>query len=379
MSKEDYYETLNCSRNASTDELKKAYRKKAKELHPDRNSDNPKAEEQFKAVNEAYDILRDPEKRSAYDRFGHAAFEGGTSNSGFRASGQTGDFGSAFSDVFEDLFGDFMGSSSRKNSQRASRGSDLRYNLNVSLADAYKGKKTIINVPSAVTCDACSGIGSEGGVEATNCPTCAGIGKVRAQQGFFTVERTCPTCAGKGKIIKNPCKNCLGQGRVEKERKLNVTIPAGVETGTRIRLANEGEAGLRGGPNGDLYIFIEVLNHQIFERDAQNLFCRIPISMTTAALGGDLEAPTLDGGKSRVKVPSGVQSGKRLRLKGKGMPSLRGNSFGDLYVELEVETPVNLTSKQKKLLMEFQEIGVNNNPAESNFFSRVRSFWEDLK
>ena len=379
MAKEDYYETLNCSRNASTDELKKAYRKKAKELHPDRNSDNPKAEEQFKAVNEAYDILRDPEKRSAYDRFGHAAFEGGTSNSGFRASSQAGDFGSAFSDVFEDLFGDFMGSSSRRNSQRASRGSDLRYNLNVSLADAYKGKKTIINVPSAVTCDACSGIGSEGGVEATNCPTCAGIGKVRAQQGFFTVERTCPTCAGKGKIIKNPCKNCLGQGRVEKERKLNVTIPAGVETGTRIRLANEGEAGLRGGPNGDLYIFIEVSNHQIFERDAQNLFCRIPISMTTAALGGDLEAPTLDGGKSRVKVPSGVQSGKRLRLKGKGMPSLRGNSFGDLYVELEVETPVNLTSKQKKLLMEFQEIGVNNNPAESNFFSRVRSFWEDLK
>ena len=379
MAKEDYYETLNCSRNASTDELKKAYRKKAKELHPDRNSDNPKAEEQFKAVNEAYDILRDPEKRSAYDRFGHAAFEGGTSNSGFRASGQTGDFGSAFSDVFEDLFGDFMGSSSRKNSQRASRGSDLRYNLNISLADAYKGKKTIINVPSAVTCDACSGIGSEGGVEATNCPTCAGIGKVRAQQGFFTVERTCPTCAGKGKIIKNPCKNCLGQGRVEKERKLNVTIPAGVETGTRIRLANEGEAGLRGGPNGDLYIFIEVSNHQIFEREAQNLFCRIPISMTTAALGGDLEAPTLDGGKSRVKVPIGVQSGKRLRLKGKGMPSLRGNGFGDLYVELEVETPVNLTSKQKKLLMEFQEIGVNNNPAESNFFSRVRSFWEDLK
>ena len=379
MAKEDYYETLNCSRNASTDELKKAYRKKAKELHPDRNSDNPKAEEQFKAVNEAYDILRDPEKRSAYDRFGHAAFEGGTSNSGFRASGQTGDFGSAFSDVFEDLFGDFMGSSSRRNSQRASRGSDLRYNLNISLADAYKGKKTIINVPSAVTCDACSGIGSEGGVEATNCPTCAGIGKVRAQQGFFTVERTCPTCAGKGKIIKNPCKNCLGQGRVEKERKLNVTIPAGVETGTRIRLANEGEAGLRGGPNGDLYIFIEVSNHQIFEREAQNLFCRIPISMTTAALGGDLEAPTIDGGKSRVKVPSGVQSGKRLRLKGKGMPSLRGNSFGDLYVELEVETPVNLTSKQKKLLMEFQEIGVNNNPAESNFFSRVRSFWEDLK
>ncbi len=379
MAKEDYYETLNCSRNASTDELKKAYRKKAKELHPDRNSDNPKAEEQFKAVNEAYDILRDPEKRSAYDRFGHAAFEGGTSNSGFRASGQTGDFGSAFSDVFEDLFGDFMGSSSRRNSQRASRGSDLRYNLNISLADAYKGKKTIINVPSAVTCDACSGIGSEGGVEATNCPTCAGIGKVRAQQGFFTVERTCPTCAGKGKIIKNPCKNCLGQGRVEKERKLNVTIPAGVETGTRIRLANEGEAGLRGGPNGDLYIFIEVSDHQIFEREAQNLFCKIPISMTTAALGGDLEAPTLDGGKSRVKVPSGVQSGKRLRLKGKGMPSLRGNSFGDLYVELEVETPVNLTSKQKKLLMEFQEIGVNNNPAESNFFSRVRSFWEDLK
>ena len=378
MAKKDYYEILGCSRSASSDELKKAYRKKAKELHPDRNSDNPKAEEQFKSVNEAYDILRDPEKRSAYDRFGHAAFEGGTSNSGFRSSGQTGDFGSAFSDVFEDLFGDFMGSSSRRGPQRASRGSDLRYNLNINLTEAYKGKKTIINVPSAVTCDACSGVGSEGGIEATNCPTCAGIGKVRAQQGFFTVERGCPTCAGKGKIIKNPCKSCSGQGRVEKERKLNVTIPPGVETGTRIRLANEGEAGLRGGQNGDLYIFVEVSQHQIFERDSQDLFCKIPISMTTAALGGELEAPTLDGGKSRVKVPSGVQSGKRLRLKGKGMPSLRGNNFGDLYVELEVETPVNLTSEQKNLLMEFQKIGVNNNPAESNFFSRVKRFWDDL-
>ncbi len=378
MAKEDYYDILDCSRNASPDELKKAYRKKAKELHPDRNSDNPKAEEQFKSVNEAYDILRDPEKRSAYDRFGHAAFEGGTSNSGFRSSGQSGDFGSAFSDVFEDLFGDFMGSSSRRSSQRASRGSDLRYNLNINLAEAYKGKKTIINVPSAIACESCSGIGSEGGVEATNCPTCGGIGKVRAQQGFFTVERGCPTCAGKGKIIKNPCKVCSGQGRVEKERKLNVTIPPGVETGTRIRLTNEGEAGLRGGPNGDLYIFLEVSNHQIFERESQDLFCKIPISMITAALGGELEAPTLDGGKSRVKVPSGVQSGKRLRLKGKGMPSLRGSNFGDLYVELEVETPVNLTSDQKKLLMEFQKIGVDNNPAESNFFSRVKNFWGDL-
>ncbi len=378
MSKADYYDLLNCSRNASADELKKAYRKKAKELHPDRNKENPKAEEKFKAVNEAYDILKDPEKRSAYDRFGHAAFEGGTSNSGFRASGQTGDFGSAFSDVFEDLFGDFMGSSSRRNSQRASRGSDLRYNLNINLSDAYKGKKTIINVPSAVTCEACSGVGSEGGVEATSCPTCSGIGKVRAQQGFFTVERTCPTCAGKGQIIKNPCKICSGQGRVEKERKLNVTIPPGVETGTRIRLANEGEAGLRGGPNGDLYIFLDVSQHQIFERDSQNLYCKIPISMTTAALGGELEAPTLDGGKSLVKVPVGVQSGKRLRLKGKGMPSLRGGSFGDLYVELEVETPVNLTAEQKKLLEEFQKIGINNNPAESSFFSRVKNFWDDL-
>ena len=378
MSKEDYYDLLNCSRNASADELKKAYRKKAKELHPDRNKENPGAEEKFKAVNEAYDILKDPEKRSAYDRFGHAAFEGGTSNSGFRASGQAGDFGSAFSDVFEDLFGDFMGSSSRRSSQRASRGSDLRYNLNINLSDAYNGKKTIINVPSAVTCEACSGVGSEGGVEATNCPTCSGMGKVRAQQGFFTVERTCPTCAGKGQIIKNPCKMCSGQGRVDKERKLNVTIPPGVETGTRIRLANEGEAGLRGGPNGDLYIFLEVSQHQIFERESQNLYCKIPISMITAALGGELEAPTLDGGKSLVKVPSGVQSGKRLRLKGKGMPSLRGGGHGDLYVELEVETPVNLTSEQKKLLEEFQKIGVNNNPAESSFFSRVKAFWDDL-
>ena len=379
MAKRDYYEVLGVSRTATVVELKKAYRVKVKELHPDQNQDNPNAEEQFKEVNEAYDILKDPEKKAAYDRFGHAAFEGGTGasagNGGFRGHG---DFASAFSDVFEDLFGGFAGGGQRRG-QRATRGSDLRYNLRVTLEEAYTGKQANITVPGSVACEACSGTGAEGGAEPTTCPTCSGMGKVRAQQGFFTVERSCPTCQGRGQIIKNPCTACNGVGRIEKERSLSVNIPAGVETGTRIRLAAEGEAGLRGGPAGDLYIFIEVTRHEIFERENQNLFCRIPVSMTTAALGGELEAPTLDGGRSRVKVPAGVQSGKQLRLRGKGMPSLRGGSAGDLYIELAVETPVNLTSKQKELLREFEDLSSENNPASHDFFSRVKNFWEDMK
>lgn len=379
MAKRDYYEVLGVSRTATVVELKKAYRMKVKELHPDQNQDNPNAEEQFKEVNEAYDILKDPEKKAAYDRFGHAAFEGGTGasagNGGFRGQG---DFASAFSDVFEDLFGGFAGGGQRRG-QRATRGSDLRYNLRVTLEEAYTGKQANITVPGSVSCESCSGTGAEGGAEPTTCPTCSGMGKVRAQQGFFTVERSCPTCQGRGQIIKNPCTVCNGVGRVEKERALSVNIPAGVETGTRIRLAGEGEAGLRGGPPGDLYIFIEVERHAIFERENQNLFCRIPVSMTTAALGGELEAPTLDGGRSRVKVPAGVQSGKQLRLRGKGMPSLRGGGAGDLYIELAVETPVNLTSKQKELLREFEDLSSENNPASHDFFSRVKNFWEDMK
>jgi molecular chaperone DnaJ len=377
MSKSDYYEILGCSKTASESELKKAFRSKAKELHPDRNSGNSAATEKFKKVNQAYDILKDPEKRAAYDRYGHAAFDG-SMGGGFNSSGATnGDFASAFSDVFEDLFGDFMGGgNSRSNSsQRANRGADLRYNMQISLKNAFSGKKTKIDVPTSVSCDTCNGTGAQSGAAPTSCPTCSGIGKVRAQQGFFTVERTCPTCGGKGQIIKNPCRLCSGQGRVDKSKKLSVNIPPGVETGTRIRLAGEGEAGIRGGQPGDLYIFIEVEKHSIFEREGNDLFCRIPITMTTAALGGDLEAPTLDGGKTRVKIPQGSQNNKQLRLKGKGMPSIRGSSKGDLYIEISVETPVNLNAEQIQLLKQFENSCRDNNPANKDFFSKVKNFW----
>ena len=377
MSKRDYYEILGCSKTASESELKKAFRSKAKELHPDRNSGNSAATEKFKKVNEAYDILKDPEKRAAYDRYGHAAFDG-SMGGGFSGGGSSnGDFASAFSDVFEDLFGDFMGGgNSRSNSsQRANRGADLRYNMQISLKHAFSGKKTNIDVPTSVSCDTCKGTGAQSGAAPTSCPTCSGIGKVRAQQGFFTVERTCPTCAGKGQIIKNPCRLCSGQGRVDKSKKLSVNIPPGVETGTRIRLAGEGEAGIRGGQPGDLYIFIEVEKHSIFEREGNDLFCRIPITMTTAALGGDMEVPTLDGGKTRVKIPQGSQNNKQLRLKGKGMPSIRGSSKGDLYIEILVETPVNLNAEQIQLLKQFENSCKDNNPANKDFFSKVKNFW----
>ena len=381
MAKRDYYETLGVARGATEADIKKAYRKKAMDLHPDRNQDDPHAETRFKEVNEAYDCLKDSQKKAAYDRFGHAAFENG-GGAGFRPGGNGADFASAFSDVFDDLFGDFMGAGRQGTGrqQRAARGSDLRYNLRMTLEEAYSGKQATITVPGSVACDTCNGTGAEGGAEPSTCPTCAGMGKVRAQQGFFTVERTCPTCSGRGQIIKNPCKACAGAGRVRKDRSLNVSIPAGVETGTRIRLAGEGEAGLRGGPSGDLYIFIEVSPHPIFERDNQNLYCRIPVSFTTAALGGEIEAPTLDGGRTRVKVPAGVQSGKQLRLRNKGMPALRSSGVaGDLYIELAVETPVNLTARQKELLREFEAAGANNHPETQDFFSRVKGFWEGMK
>ena len=385
MSKRDYYETLDVARGASAEEIKKAYRTKARELHPDRNADNPNAEALFKEVNEAYDVLKDADKKAAYDRYGHAAFEGGMGagarpgqggHGGFRGQG---DFASAFSDVFDDLFGDMMGGR-QSGGRRATRGSDLRYNLRISLEDAYTGLQKTINVPTSVACSSCDGTGAESGAEPTTCPTCSGLGKVRAQQGFFTVERTCPTCHGMGQMIKNPCKACHGAGRVEKERALSVNIPAGVETGTRIRLAGEGEAGMRGGPSGDLYIFIEVNPHAIFEREAVNLHCRVPVSMTAAALGGDIEVPTIDGGRSRVKIPSGSQSGRQMRLRGKGMPALRGGGQGDMYIELAVETPVALTTRQKELLREFEKVSEEeNNPESSSFFSKVKNFWDGMK
>ena len=384
MAKRDYYEVLGLSKGASAEEIKKAYRKKAKELHPDRNSDNPDSERQFKEAGEAYDALKDPDKKAAYDRFGHAAFEGGMGGprpGGGMGGGGQGDFASAFSDVFDDLFGDFMGGGGRAGGgrQRASRGSDLRFNLRVTLEEAYSGLQKTIKVPTAVSCDACNGSGAEGGGEPTTCPTCSGMGKVRAQQGFFTVERTCPTCGGLGQIIKNPCKSCQGQGRTQKERALSVNIPAGVETGTRIRLAGEGEAGMRGGPSGDLYIFIDVAKHDLFEREEMNLFCRVPVSVIKAALGGDIEVPTIDGGRSRVKIPAGSQSGRQMRLRSKGMPALRGGGHGDMFIELAVETPVNLTSKQKELLREFEALSEDNNPESKTFFSSVKNFWDAMK
>ncbi len=378
MAKRDYYDVLGAAKDASADELKKAYRKKAKELHPDRNSDNPKAEDQFKEVNEAYEALKDPEKKAAYDRFGHAAFEGGMGGRPGGFGGQ-GDFGSAFSDVFDDLFGDFMGGGGRQGGrQRASRGSDLRYNLRVTLEEAFAGTQKSIDVPTSVSCDECNGTGAESGAEPQTCPTCSGMGKVRAQQGFFTVERTCPTCSGMGQIIKNPGKACAGAGRREKQRSLSVNIPAGVETGTKIRLAGEGEAGLRGGPTGDLYIFVEVKEHILFQRDGSNLYCRVPVSMASAALGGDIEVPTIDGGRSRVKIPAGSQSGRQMRLRSKGIPALRGGSVGDMLIELAVETPVNLTSRQREILKEFDTLAEDNNPESSSFFSKVKSFWDGM-
>lgn len=383
MAKRDVYEVLGVAKGSSADDVKKAYRKKAKELHPDRNTDNPKAEEQFKEINAAYDVLKDPEKKAAYDRYGHAAFDGGMGGGGGgrHPGGGQGDFSSAFSDVFDDLFGDMMGGrqGGAGGGRRASRGSDLRYNLRVSLEEAHGGLQKTINVPTSIACDSCEGSGAAGGAEPSTCPTCSGMGKVRAQQGFFTVERTCPTCSGLGQIIQNPCKSCHGNGRVEKDRSLSVNIPAGVETGTRIRLSGEGEAGMRGGPSGDLYIFIEVSKHKLFEREATNLFCNVPVSMATAALGGDIEVPTIDGGRSRVKIPSGSQSGRQMRLRSKGMPALRGGSAGDMFIELAVETPVNLTSRQKELLREFEDLSEDNNPNSHSFFSSVKSFWDSMK
>jgi len=374
MSKRDYYDVLGVPKGSEAEAIKKAYRTKAKELHPDRNSDNPNAESQFKEVNEAYEVLKDADKKAAYDRYGHAAFDGG----GGQGFGGGGDFSSAFSDVFDDLFGDFMGGG-RGGRKQQSRGSDLRYNLSISLEEAFAGLQKTINIPSAVTCGSCNGTGAAGGSSPTTCPTCSGLGKVRATQGFFTVERGCPTCSGVGQIIKNPCSSCGGQGTQKKDKALSVNVPPGVETGTRIRLAGEGETAPRGGVSGDLYIFIEVSKHKIFERDGLNLFCRVPVSMAKASLGGEVEVPTIDGGRSRVRIPAGSQSGRQMRLKGKGMPAIKTIQKGDMFIEMAVETPVNLTAKQKELLQEFEELSEDNNPQTNSFFSSVKTFWESMK
>lgn len=386
MAKRCYYEVLDVPRGASAEDIKKAYRRKARELHPDRNKDDQSAEARFKEANEAYECLKDEQKKAAYDRFGHAAFENGGAGFGGGRGGHPGDFGSAFADVFEDLFGDMMGgrrAGAAGGRSRAQRGQDLRYNLSVSLEEAYDGLHKTISVPGSVSCEECNGTGAEGASQPATCPTCSGMGKVRAQQGFFTIERTCPTCSGQGQIVKNPCAACNGMGRVEKQRTLSVNIPAGVETGTRIRLAGEGEAGMRGGPAGDLYIFIELREHPIFLRDGRILACQVPVTMATAALGGEVEVPTIDGGRSRVKVPAGSQSGRQMRLRGKGMPPLRhgpggAGEPGDMLIELVVETPVNLTARQRELLREFEAEKANNSPQSDSFFDKVKGFWDGM-
>ncbi len=368
---------LGVGKGADERELKSAFRKLAKQYHPDANPGNKAAEHKFKEINEAYDILKDPQKKAAYDRFGHRAFEAG--HGPFAQGGFGPEFTSSMSDIFEDLFGEFMGGR-RSGGKRAGagqqRGSDLRYNMEIGLTEAFAGKTAQIRVPTSVTCEACKGQGAKPGTAPKACPTCHGSGSVRQTSGFFTVERTCQTCQGRGQVIANPCTNCNGAGRITKERALSVNIPAGVEDGTRIRLAGEGEAGLRGGPAGDLYIFLSIKPHEFFQRDGSDLFCRVPISMTAAALGGDIEVPTIDGKKARVAIPDGTQSGKQFRLRGKGMPVLRSNQAGDMYIQVSVETPVNLSRRQKEILREFEEEAKNNSPQSEGFFARARAFWE---
>ncbi|TVR99973.1 MAG: molecular chaperone DnaJ [Rhodospirillales bacterium] len=383
MSKEDYYRILGVERDAGPEDLKRAYRKLAMQCHPDRNPGDKDAERRFKELNEAYEVLRDPQKRAAYDRFGHAAFEAGAGaqpGGGFRAGGFGA--GTGFADIFEEMFGDFMAGGGRRGGSRGSgRGSDLRYNLEISLEEAFTGNQATIRVPTAVPCESCDGSGSAGGTGPSTCPTCRGIGRVRTQSGFFTVERTCPTCGGSGQVIKDPCRTCSGSGRVQREKTLQVTIPAGVEDGMRIRLAGEGEAGVRGGPSGDLYIFVTVAPHRFFVRDGANIHCRVPIPMTRAALGGSVEVPTLEGSRARISVPAGTQTGRQFRLKGKGMPVLRSTARGDLFVETVVETPVNLTDKQQRLLEEFEEAGQqeDHSPESHGFFAKVKELWADLR
>ncbi len=376
MAKRDYYEVLGVSRSAEDVEIKRAFRKLAKDYHPDRNPGDAEAEVRFKEVNEAYEALKDPQKRAAYDQFGHAAFEGGGPGG---PHGFSGDFSASMSEIFDDLFGEFMGARRGGKRTMRERGADLRYNLEISLRDAHDGKSAQIRVPSSIICETCGGTGAKPGTTPSTCRTCGGTGKVRASQGFFTIERMCPACQGRGEIIDDPCPDCHGAGRVTKERTLSVNIPAGVEDGTRIRLANEGEAGLRGGPPGDLYIFLSITPHEFFQRDGADIFCRVPISMTTAALGGHIEVPTVEGGRSRVKVPEGSQTGKQFRLKGKGMPILRAKSTGDMYIQVEVETPRNLTRKQKEILKEFEDASSDaTNPDSSGFFARVKEFFEGM-
>ena len=373
MAKQDYYQALGISRGANADEIKKAYRSLAMKFHPDRNQGDKSAEHKFKEISEAYDVLKDDEKRAAYDRYGHAAFENG-SGRGFGGFDFT---ATGFADIFDEMFGEFVGRG--RGGQARGRGGDLRYNMTITLQEAFAGKQTTIRVPGSAVCEACNGSGGEKGAHPVACSTCRGAGRVRASQGFFTVERTCHACGGVGKVIEKPCKGCNGAGRVRKEKTLSVNVPAGVEDGNRIRLAGEGEVGMRGAPPGDLYIFLSVAAHPLFKREGNHLHCRVPLPITTASLGGTIEVPGIDGSRVKINVPAGAQSGQHFRLRGKGMSVLRSPARGDMFVEATVETPVNLTKRQEELLREFEGEGGDVSPQSSGFFAKVRELWEDLK
>ena len=375
MAKRDFYDVLGVSKNASPEELKSAYRKLAVKYHPDKNPDDKASEDKFKEAGEAYSILSDKEKKQNYDNFGHAAFEGGGGGGGR----QSGGFGGAdFSDIFEDFFGDFGGGQSRGRQKTNNRGSDLRYDLSITLEEAYEGKKQDIKFSTTEKCNTCKGNGSKPGHSPDRCTVCGGNGKVRSNQGFFTVQQTCSQCAGSGEEITNPCTDCNGQGNKQTSKKISVTIPKGVDDGTRIRLAGKGEAGSRGGASGDLYLFINVHSHDLFKRSDENLFFEFPISIADAALGTTIEIPTIDGGKAKIKIPDGTQNGKQFRLKGKGMPYIRGSGNGDLYVQVNTEVPISLNKAQKELLEKFREIeNEKSNPSIKQFFQKAKSFWKN--
>ena len=380
MAKRDYYEVLGVIKSASADEIKKAYRKLALKYHPDRNKNDKTAEAKFKESSEAYHVLSDKERRTNYDQFGHAAFEGSGGRGGF----QNFDFSGAFSDIFgSDIFDDFFegfGGTRGKRRRRSSdfRGTDLRYDLSITLEEAYNGKKQEISFSSSEKCERCDGHGAEPGSKPISCSTCGGHGQVRSSQGFFTIQQTCPDCSGSGEQISSPCGECKGIGKKQARKKISTSIPKGVDDGTRIRLSGKGEAGIRGGVNGDLYIFVSVESHNIFKRSEENLFFEIPISLADSALGATVEVPTIDGGKAKVKIPAGTQNGKQFRLKGKGMPMMRNKNYGDLYIRTITEVPISLTKEQKNLLEQFKKLeDSKTNPTIRNFFEKAKKFWKN--
>ena len=375
MAKRDYYDVLGINKNSTPEQIKAAYRKLAVKHHPDKNKGDKASEEKFKEASEAYHVLSDSGRKQNYDNFGHAAFENGA---GGRGGFGNFDFSSSFSDIFEDFFSDFGGRSSRRSRKTNFRGADLRYDLSITLEEAYTGKKQDIKFSTSDKCNTCSGSGSKPGHSAESCSMCGGHGQVRSNQGFFTVQQTCPQCSGTGEEITNPCNDCRGQGKKQTSKRLSVTIPRGVDDGTRIRLAGKGEAGTKGAGNGDLYLFINVYSHDLFKRSDENLFFECPISIADAALGISIEIPTIDGGKAKIKIPSGTQSGKQFRLKGKGMPLMRGSGTGDLYVQVNTEVPVSLNKEQKELLEKFREIeNEKSNPSIKKFFQKAKSFWKN--